>query len=95
MARSRNIRELAYHCFTVGDDYIKIKYDKTKADQEGEKVKDKHLYDNPFNATVCPFLALGIWLAYDAKRLSSTTHLFSDKKVKEEAPANKYTNGLS
>ena len=53
------------------------------------------MYTNSFNALVCPFLALGMWFVYDAKRLSSTTHLFSDKKVKEEAPVNKYTNGLS
>ena len=56
----KNIGELAYHCFTVGDDDIKIKYDKTKTDQDGEKVNDKHLYANTFNTLVCPFLTLCI-----------------------------------
>ena len=95
MARSKNIGDLAYHNFTTGDDYIKIRYDKTKADQAGEKVKDKHIYANPFNPLVCSFLALGVWFTLEAKRLSNTTSLFSDPKVKEDAPGNKYTSGLS
>ena len=44
MTRSKNIGELAYHNFLTGDDYIKIQYDKAKADQSGEKVKDKHIF---------------------------------------------------
>ena len=95
MARSKNIGDLAYHNFTVGDDYIKIRYDKTKADQDGERIKDKHMYANPYNPLVCPFLALGIWFALDAKRLSGTTKLFSVENVKEEAPGNRYTSALS
>ena len=59
MVRSKNIGELAYQNFTSGDDYIKIRYDKTKNDQDDEKIKDKHIYANPFNPIVCPFLALG------------------------------------
>ena len=38
MARSKNIGELAYHNFVTGDDYIKIRYDKTKEDQDGETI---------------------------------------------------------
>ena len=95
MARSKNIGELAYHNFTVGDDYIKIRYNKTKADQEGEKIKDKHIYANPLNPLVCPFLALGIWFSLDAKRLAGTTNLFSVENVKGDAPGNKYTSTLS
>ena len=48
----------AFHQFQTGDDYIKIRYDKTKADQEGQKVKDKHIYANPFDPLVCSFLSL-------------------------------------
>ena len=95
MGRSKNIGELAYHNFMTGDDYIKIRYDKTKADQDGEKIKDKHIYANPFNPLVCPFLALGVWFSLDSKRLSKTTNLFSTDNVTKEAPSNKYTSGLS
>ena len=94
MGRSKNIGELAYHMFTTGDDYIKIRYDKTKADQDGQKIKDKHIYANPYNPLVCPFLALGVWFSLDAKRLSKTTNLFSTDNVTKEAPSNKYTSGL-
>ena len=73
MARSKSISELAYHSFCSSDDYIKIRYDKTKADQDGEKIRDKHIYANPLTPLVCPVLALGIWFTLEAKRLGSTT----------------------
>ena len=38
MERLINIGALAYHNFQTGDDYIKIRYDKTKSYQSGEKV---------------------------------------------------------
>ena len=95
MACSKNIGELAYHNFVTGDDYIKIRYDKTKADQDGEKIRDKHIYANPLNPLVCPFLALGIWFSLEAKRLGATTSLFSSENVGVNAPGNKYTAALS
>jgi hypothetical protein len=95
MARSKNIGDLAFHQFQTGDDYIKIRYDKTKADQEGQKVKDKHIYANPFDPLVCSFLSLGVWFCLEPKRLSNTTNLFSVNNVKNEASGNKYTSALS
>ena len=67
MARSKNIGELAYHNCVTDDDYIKIRYDKTKADQDGEKIRDKHIYANPLKQLACPFLATSIWLGLEAK----------------------------
>ena len=95
MARSKNIGELAYHNFRTGDDYIKIRYDKTKADQSGEKVKDKHIYANPFNPLVCPVLSLGIWFALESKRLGSITSVFGSEKTEEGAASRNYTNTIS
>ena len=95
MACSKNIGELAYHNFVTGDDYIKICYDKTKADQEGEKIRDKHIYAKSLNPLVCPFLALGVWFAMEAKRLGSTTSLFVSENVGVNAPGNKYIAALS
>ena len=94
MARSKNIGELAYHNFVTGDDYIKIRYDKTKANQDGEKIQDKHIYANPLNPLVCPFLAIGIWFALEAKRLGSTTSLFASENEGVNASGNKYTAAL-
>ena len=76
MARSKNIGDLAYHNFRTGDDCLTIKYDKTKADQAGEKVMDKHIYANPFNPLVCPILALGVWFTLEGERLGGITSLF-------------------
>ena len=94
MARSKNIGDLAYHQFQIGDDYIKIRYDKTKSDQAGEKVHDKHLYANPFDPLVCPFLALGIWISLEVDRLISVTSLFGTEVTLGEAPSKRYTRKL-
>ena len=85
---------MAYHQFQIGDDYIKIQYDKTKSDQAGEKVHDKHLYANPFNPLVCPFLALGIWISLEVDRLSSVTSLFGTEVTLGEAPSKRYSSKL-
>jgi hypothetical protein len=52
MARSINIGVLALHCFRVGEDNVKVRHDKSKSDQSGEKVGDKHVHDNPFDPLV-------------------------------------------
>jgi len=95
MARSKNIGELAYHNFTTGDDFIKIRYDKTKVDQDGEKIRDNHIYASPFNPLVCPVLVLCVWLTLELKRFGLTTSLFAVENVGADAPANKYTSSLS
>jgi hypothetical protein len=49
MARSINIGVLALHCFRVGKYCMAVRSDKSKVDQSGEKVSNKHVYDNPFD----------------------------------------------
>lgn len=63
MARSISIDPLGFHNFWCGTDSIKITYDKSKADQSGEKVSPKNVYANPFDPTISLFLGLGIWLS--------------------------------
>ena len=94
MARSINIGALAYHNFQTGDDYIKIRYDNTKSDKAGEKVRDKHVYANPFNPLCCPILALGVWFSLELTRLGTNTSLFGCSNMEEEAPSNRYTSLL-
>jgi hypothetical protein len=63
MARSISIDPLGFHNFRCGTDSIKITYDKSKADQSGEKVSPKNVYANPFDPTISLFLGIGIWLS--------------------------------
>jgi hypothetical protein len=72
MAHSINIGVLALHCFHVGEDAIIVRYDKSKADQTGEKVSDKHVYDNPFDPLVSVFLALGVWFCLESAHFEHT-----------------------
>ena len=65
MARSKNIGKLAYHNFTTDNDFIKIRYNKMKADQDGEKIRDTHVYTNPINPLVYPVFALDVWLTLE------------------------------
>ena len=95
MACSKNIGKLAYHNFVIGDDYIQIRYNKTKADQDGEKICNKHIYANPLNPLVCPFLAICIWFALETKCLGSITSLFASENVGVNTPGNKDTAALS
>ena len=95
MARSINIAALAYHNFQTGEDFIKIKYDKTKADQSGELVRVKHVYVNPFSLICCPVLALGIWFTLESTPLATSPMLFGSEQTEENAPAKKYTTQLA
>lgn len=54
MARQTSIGDLAYHNLCTIDEHINIRYNKIKAGQFGGKIKDKHIYANPFNPLVCP-----------------------------------------
>ena len=65
MARSINISPMGLHNMQASEDYIKVVYDKTKKDQEGEKVRDKHIYANPHLPLCCTFLLLGVYLALE------------------------------
>jgi len=95
MARSKNIGELANHNFTTGDNFIKIRYDKMKVDQDGEKIRNKHVYANPLNPLAFPVPVLGVWITLESKKLGLTTSLFGVENVGADAPKNKYTSSLS
>jgi len=76
MARSINIGVLALHNFRVGEDHGICQYDKSKADQTGEKVHDKHFYDNPHDSIVSIFCALGVWFCLQGSHFEKTENLF-------------------
>lgn len=62
MARSASIDALGLHNLSNGADSFKITYDDSKTDGSGERVSPKNLYANPFDPSICPATALGIWL---------------------------------
>jgi len=63
MARSVNIKNLAFSVLSVEGDAIQAKFHQTKKDQEGDKYTGaKHMYANPENPEVCINLALGLYL---------------------------------
>ena len=95
MARSANIGMLAYHQLISGEDYIKVHYDKTKADQAGEKCVDKHLYANPLQPLVCPFLALAVWFSFEVHRLGKQVNLFGHENRNNRAPQQNFSYQLS
>ena len=95
MARSMNIGALAYQNFQTGDNYIKIRYDKTKSDQAGEKDRDKHVYANLFNPLSCPILSLGVWFSLYLTWLGKNASLFGSSNTEEEAPSNRYVSLLT
>jgi hypothetical protein len=78
MACSINIGVLALYCFHVGEDCMVMRYDKSKADQTGEKVSNKPVYDNPFDPLVLIFLALGVWFSLESARFEHTESLFQE-----------------
>ena len=78
MARSINIGPLALHSFFVTEDSIKVHYNKTKKDQSGDKVRNKHLYANPHLPIANVNLALGIWFYHECSRFERTSFLFGE-----------------
>jgi hypothetical protein len=95
MACSINIGVLALHCFRVGEDAIIVRYDKSMADQTGEKVSDKHVYDNIFYPLVSGFLALGVWFCLESARFQYTESLFQEDEKEDDAASQRYCSQLT
>ena len=43
MPRSKNIVKITYHNFMTGDEYINIRHDKIKVEQDGENIRVRHV----------------------------------------------------
>jgi hypothetical protein len=94
MAQSINIGVLAFHCFQVGEDNIIVEYDKQKADQTGEKLHEKHCYENPFKPLVSLFLAMGVWFCINASHFEETEMLFQNDGNEANAASQQYCTQL-
>lgn len=67
IARSIDIGVLSLRNFRTGEDCLIVRYDKSKADQTGEKCHDKHFYANPFMPICDIFGALGVYLSLERR----------------------------
>ena len=69
MARLVNIEPTALHNIKIFQGSLQFLYNLNKADQEGSKTTTKHVYMNPLNAFICPYLAIGIYFCLNAKKI--------------------------
>jgi hypothetical protein len=76
MGRTASVDPLGLHNIRVGTDSIIVKYDDSKMDGTGERVKPKNIYANPYNPHVCSFLSLGLYLTMYQNQFSRTDSLF-------------------
>jgi hypothetical protein len=74
---------------------MSIKYDKQKGDQSGEKLHEKHCFDNPNKPIVSLFLALGVWFSLEASHFEDTEKLFQADNNKPNAASQRYCTQLS
>ena len=95
LARSVNEEPLSFHNFKVFEDNVQLKYDKNKSDQGGQNTTTKHIYANPTNPFICPFLAMGIYLCLRASRYVDSEFLFRRScKEKEKVAYASYFSQL-
>jgi hypothetical protein len=62
IARANMIGKLTTHHIGMEQDALTIIISKHKGDQEGAKVYPRHVYANPQQPEVCPFLNLGLYV---------------------------------
>jgi hypothetical protein len=88
MCRCNSVATLMYAHISRGEDCIIFTLPKQKNDPEGDKGFPKHVYSNPSNPTICPVLAIALWVFtrsfnrsdYDAE---SSNRLFNDNAQKQ------------
>ena len=59
-------------------------YDLNKADQEGSKTTTKHVYANPKNAFICPYLSLGIYFCLNATKFVTPEVIFKNSNSEKK-----------
>jgi hypothetical protein len=92
MARSINIDNLCFNCFSVGKDSLVVKFWDSKKDKKGEKTSPKNLYSNPFNYLICVTTALGCYLSIFDESFSTgkRSSIFLNEKAREGSASHKY-----
>ena len=79
MGRSHSIGSIHYSHIDLVDDCITITYARSKSDQKGKSQgATKHVYANPINPKLCPFLALAIYIFSFHKSANDDKLFFGD-----------------
>jgi len=94
MCRPISVDPLGFHNFGMGGDCTKIKYDATKADQKGEKVTWKNIYDNTNHPCVSINLSLGCWLALKDPKFKDGDKIFLNKEAQKGTASHRYCTQL-
>jgi hypothetical protein len=97
LSRANMIGKLSINHIGMAQDALTVTISKHKGDQDGSKVFPRHVYANPLNPVVCPFLHLGLYLfsipwlgqgpalfPHDDKYWSDTVRRFLNKSLTEE-----------
>jgi len=73
MARTNNTAGISCKHLGWSQDSLTVVFGKTKTDQSGESNKEaRSIFANPFNPSICPILALGLYLMSVADLRTST-----------------------
>ena len=95
MARSINIDNLRFNCFSIGKDSIVVKYWDTKKDKKGDKTSPKNCFANPLNFFICCHTALGVYLCLNDETFNSGKQtLFLTQGAQEGTASHKYCKAL-
>ena len=62
MARSGMVADIILAAITMEGDAIGIEFAMHKGDQDGERKFKRHVYANPTDPLICPFLALAVYV---------------------------------
>ena len=95
MAQSVNIEPIALHNIKVFQDSLQFLYDVNKSDQKGSKTTTNHIYANPKNDFICPYLALEIYFCLNAAKFTTLEYIFKQsEKEKKKVVSQGYCSQL-
>ena len=77
MARSVSVSDLLWNNIGWDGDALSILYEKSKTNQEGEKMLPRFVYANPIEPLICPVLALGIKVCSETPATDEVFKVFS------------------
>lgn len=94
MARSVSVAGIMFDHLAWANDCLTVVFPKHKGDQEGNNTAPKHVYANPSNPSICPVLALAVWVFSMGMRREGTSRLLFGDVEKAENKFSKWLRGL-
>jgi hypothetical protein len=94
MARSVSVSGIMFDHIQWVNDSLTIVFPKHKGDQDGSNAAPKHVYANPSNPTICPVLALAVWVFCIGMRREGTSRLLFGDVEKAENKFSKWLHAM-